>query len=275
MVTPKDTGVTSGVPDKPVEALPVANLISGDEVSAPEVKPWKYQDLAQKKAEEKKVVDEDLKEEIRQEMQPEILKQAELLKAEAYEMAHAEGYEAGFKQGSEDGKSQAYEAAEAEAKQLLSEQVKSLQSLIESMSEPYQLISESVFESLARLALEMAAKVVDVEVQLHHDWVLKAIHEAIAKLPDDSEHLDIQVNSEDFAVVEKYQQSEQKKWRITADSDLPKGTCRVKHKSSVVINNWQLRLKTFLEETDTLVSKLAVEPDSLASPNKTSPQLDN
>ncbi|PLA73905.1 hypothetical protein CYQ88_08695 [Hydrogenovibrio sp. SC-1] len=272
MATPKDTGVTSGVPDKPVEALPVANLISADEVAAPEVKTWKYQDLAQKEPNDKKVVDAELKEKIRQEMQPEIQKQAEILKAETYEKAHAEGYEAGFIEGSEAGKKQAYEAVEAEAKQLLSEQVKSLQNLIESMGEPYQLISESVFESLSRLALEMAAKVVEVDIQLHQDWVLKALHEAIAKLPEDSEHLDIQVHPDDLAVIEKYQQTEQKKWRISADSDLPKGSCRVKHKSSVVVNNWQLRLKSFMEETDTLVSKLAVEPDSLNSSTKPTSQ---
>lgn len=275
MVTPKDTGVTSGVPDKPVETLPVANLISADEIPAPEVKTWKYQDLAQKEVSDKKAVDEDVRETIRQEMQPEILKQAEILKAETYEKAHAEGYEAGFNEGAEAGKKQAYESAEVEAKQLLSEQVKSLQSLIESMSEPYQLISESVFESLSRLALEMAAKVVEVDVQLHQDWVLKALHEAITKLPEDSEHLDIQVHPDDLAVIEQYQQTEQKKWRISADSDLPKGSCRVKHKSSVVINNWQIRLKSFMEETDTLVSKLAIEPDSLTSPAKPTTNLDD
>lgn len=262
----KNTGIPSNVPDKPVEALPVANLISADSVSTPEIKTWKYQDLAKSDVAKNAEADDVMKEKIRQEMQPEILKQAEILKAETFEKAQTEGYEVGFKEGAEVGKKQAYDTVEEEAKQLLSEQVKSLQNLIESLSEPYQLISESVFESLARLTLEMAAKVVEVEVQLHQDWVLKTIHEAIAKLPEDSEHLDIQIHPDDLALVEKYQQANHKKWRLMADSDLPKGSCRVKHKSSVVINNWQLRLKSFMDETDMLVSKLAIEPDSLISP---------
>jgi len=268
MAISKDTGVTNGVPDKPVESLPVASVISADAVSSPEIKTWKYQDLDQKEVTENQAVNDNIKEKIRQEMQPEMLKQVEILKKEAFEKAQAEGYAAGLKEGMEVGTQQAYKAAEEEAAQLLSEQVKSLQNLMDSLSEPYHLVSQSVFESLARLAIEMAARVVDVNVQLHHEWVLSAIQEAIAKLPEDIEHIDIQIHPEDLALVEKYQQSNQKKWRLIADSELPKGSCRVKHKSSIVINDWQLRLKSFLDETDTLVSKLAVEPDPLIEPTK-------
>lgn len=263
MSSSKSTGVTPDVPDQPIESLPIANLISADEIPEPEIKPWKYQDLAEKKVVEKPVVDEAEKAKIRQEMQPELLKEIEALKKETIEKSEKEGYEVGLKQGIEVGTKQAYDSVEEEAQQLLSAQVKSIQNLLEALSEPYQLISQSVFESLSRLTIEMASRVVEMEVQQHHDWILKAIKEAIATLPEDSEHLDIQIHPDDLEVVEKYQQSHSTKWRIIADSDLPKGSCRVKHKSSVVINDWQLRLKSFLEETDTLVSKLAIEPDPL------------
>jgi len=249
------------------ENLPVASLMRADEVAEPEIKAFQYLDLEQEEVKKEQKIRADVKEQIRKELQPEMVRKATLLKKEVYEKSHKEGYESGYQEGLEKGRKEAYEAADKEADATLSSQVKSIQKLLESMSQPYQDISQNVFESLCHLSVDLAARIVPVEIALHKEWIIDAIQEAVQKLPDDSEPIDVFLHSADLEIVDKYLQSNKVNWRLNADDDLQEGTCRIKQNSSVVMNDWKSRLDELLGDTESLFKKLAKQPNKVLNSN--------
>jgi flagellar assembly protein FliH len=254
-----DTPLTKSAPGEE-EALPVATLLRADEVKTPEIKPWQYQDLAKEEAEKARKLRSDVEEKLREEIRPEILRRASVLKKEAYETAQKEGYDAGYQEGLEKGRKEAFDKAEKEADAALSVQVKSLQKLVEAMSDPYQQIAQNVFESLAKLSVDLAEKLVASEIQSRHDWILTVVQEAIGKLPDDSVQLEVILNPDNADIVQKYQQAHQKKWRLQTDDSLEVGTCKIKQGSSLIINDWRTRLDELLENALATAEKVAKEP---------------
>lgn len=262
-----DTPLTKDAPGEE-EALPVATLLRADEVEAPEIKAWQYQDLAKEEAEKEQKLRSDVEEKLREEIRPEILRRASVLKKEAYESAQKEGYDAGYQEGLEVGRKEAFEKAEKEADAALSAQVKSMQNLVEAMSDPYQQIAQSVFESLAKLSLDLAETLVGEEVQSRHDWVLEAVQEAIGQLPDDSVQLEVILNPKDADIIQKYQQAHQKKWRLQTDDSVAVGSCKIKQGSSLIVNDWRPRMSELLESAQAASERVAKEASQpLASPN--------
>lgn len=249
------------------ENLPVASLMRADEVSEPEIKAFQYMDLEREEIRKEQKVRADVKEQIRREMEPELVRKATLLKKEAYEKSQKEGYDSGYQEGLEKGRKEAYEAAEKEADATLSSQVKSIQKLLESMSQPYQDVSQNIFESLCHLSLDLAARIVPVEVQMHKEWVIEAVQEAVQKLPDDSDPIEVFLHSSDLEIVEKYLQSNQNNWHLMADDLLQEGTCRIKQNSSIVMNDWKSRMDELLGDTESLFKKIAKEPNKVLNSN--------
>lgn len=252
------------------ENLPVASLMRADEVAEPEIKAFQYMDLEQEEVQKEQKVRADVKEQIRREMEPELVRKATLLKKEVYETSQKEGYEAGYQEGLEKGRKEAYEAAEKEAEAVLSSQVKSVQKLLESMSQPYQDISQNIFESLCHLSIDLASRIVPVEIERHQEWIIDAVQEAVQKLPDDSDPIDVFLHSSDLEVVERYLQTTQNNWRLVADDVLEEGTCRIKQNSSTVMNDWKSRLDELLGDTESLFKKIAKEPNKVLNSNSQS-----
>lgn len=252
------------------ENLPVASLMRADEVAEPEIKAFQYMDLEQEEVQKEQKVRADVKEQIRREMEPELVRKATLLKKEVYETSQKEGYETGYQEGLEKGRKEAYEAAEKEAEAVLSSQVKSVQKLLESMSQPYQDISQNIFESLCHLSIDLASRIVPVEIERHQEWIIDAVQEAVQKLPDDSDPIDVFLHSSDLEVVERYLQTTQNNWRLVADDVLEEGTCRIKQNSSTIMNDWKSRLDELLGDTESLFKKIAKEPNKVLNSNSKS-----
>lgn len=262
-----DTPLTKDAPGEE-EALPVATLLRADEVATPEIKPWQYQDLGKEEAEKEQKLRADVEEKLREEIRPEILRRASVLKKEAYESSQKEGYDAGYQEGLEKGRKEAFEKVEKEADAALSVQVKSLQKLVEAMSDPYQQIAQNVFESLAKLSLDLAETLVGEEVQSRHDWILGVVQEAVGQLPDDSVQLEVILNPNDADIIQKYQQAHQKKWRLQTDESVETGTCKIKQGSSLIVNDWRTRMNELLETAQATSEKVAKEPNQpLATPS--------
>lgn len=256
-----DTVLTKSAPGDE-EALPVATLLRAEEVAAPEIKPWHYQELGSIEQAKAQQLRSEVEEKLREEIRPEIMRRASVLKKEAFDTAKKEGYDAGYQAGLEKGQKDAFEQAQQEAKTVLAEKVRALETLLEAMSQPYQQIAQEVFGSLAKLSIQMAEKLIEFEVTTREDWILNAVQEAISQLPDDDLPLDIILNPQDATLIETYQQAHQKKWHIQSDDSIPLGQCKVKQGHSLVVNDWRQRLQDFVQASETVVERMTQENET-------------
>ena len=238
------------------ENLPVATVLPAEDVPDPEIKPWHFtdfeQELAQQKQEKKVVVTQALRREIEKKKK----KETQLLKKEAYETAQKEGYEAGFAQGEEAGRTQAFEQAKQQADARLSKQVASLETVIETLAEPYQHLKASVFESLASLAIELAGRLVHLEVSQHQAWLYEAIEQAVNQLPDEQAAVEVQLHPDDLASIEAHLNQDHAHWNLVASKHISPGSCQVKQGHSVVVNDWKTRLDALLGDAQALAKRM-------------------
>lgn len=245
------------------EPLPIATVISGKRFKDKPVTAWQFSDLEQEERAQEAKVRSDVMEQIRREAAPELEQQAKLVKKEAYEKAQKEGHQAGYEEGLELGRKEAFEKAEKEAEMMLSQEVKSIHGLLEAMASPYENISQDVFQSIANLSIELAKRIVKAEVSANCDWVINAIQEAMIKLPDDSKSVEIEIHPDDFSVVEQYLEANPKKWQLVAQESIPRGACRLRQNTSIVVNDWQARLDEFLDDSYILSKSIAKEPNQM------------
>lgn len=229
--------------------VPVSELLRAKEVEVAdnEVKPWHFEDLGKLEVKQQDQAKEELSVELRDELKAELIRQTSIIKKEAFLKAQKEGYEAGYQDGLEKGKVEAIKKTEQEAEVVLSAQVKSLQNLLESMSTPYNEISQDVFVSLAHLVAQLSAQVIQRSVEQNSRWIVECIQEAIEQLPESESKLTIELNEKDLVVVQKYLEISQHAWVLKANTELRSGTCRVKQDFSIVTNDWEERLSQLMD----------------------------
>ncbi|WP_173290961.1 FliH/SctL family protein [Thiosulfativibrio zosterae] len=252
-----------------IDELPEAKLLRADQLGRlgnPEVKAWRFSDLAQDEVKEQQELRADVLARVRKEIAPEVSRQTTLLKKEAFEKAHKEGYDAGFQQGLAQGKQQAYDEAVLKADAELKPQVERLLSLLDFLKSPYGAIEQQVFKSFADLAVALAEKLVKAQIAESTDWVIKAVQDSVDLLPEDTATLEIELNPQDIDLVSKYQADFDKTWVLKRNPDMPLGSCRVKQNFSVVENIWQKRLAELLDETHQVI-KHAVQPSPDSNAN--------
>ncbi|MDR9499581.1 MAG: FliH/SctL family protein [Hydrogenovibrio sp.] len=239
------------------ENLPVATVLPAEEVSEPDVKAWHFTDFEKEEVEQARTHKVEVTQQLRREIEPRIKKETQLLKKEAYESAKKEGYEAGLEQGRQEGRQQAFDQAKQEADAALTPKVESLGALLDTMASPYQAISEQVFESLSELAIALASRLVELEVDQHQAWLKEAIEEAVAQLPDEDAAIEVHLNPEDYNALTDYLNASARNWTLKSAARIKPGTCEVKQHNSIVVNDWQTRLETLLGDTRTLAAQLA------------------
>lgn len=250
-----------------------AVLMSSDQVNDTQVTRWQFENLEQKEVQKHQKIRQEVIDQLRKEVAPEVEEQATLIKRQAFEEAQQKGYDEGFKQGVQSGKLEGKHQAEKDASEILQPQVKALQDMAEFMATPYQQISEEVFEQLAQVSLKIAEKIVEKEMSQHHDWVLKAVNKAIERLPKTTETIEINVNPDDLMTLETYGSEHNKAWKLVADESIVSGACRVNLHSSTVVNDWKEQLEYLIEDTFAVAQNLSNEntPEAEDSaPNRSS-----
>ncbi|KUJ71643.1 FliH/SctL family protein [Thiomicrospira sp. WB1] len=244
------------------ENLPVATVLPAEEVPEPDIKAWQFTDFeqeAQQQAKEHKV---EVTQQLRREIEPRIRKETQLLKKEAYDSAKKEGYDAGFEQGQQEGRQQAFDQAKQEADAALAPKVESLSTLLETMAAPYQSLSNQVFETLADLSIELASRLVALEVDQHQAWLKQAIEEAVAQLPEDDARIEVHLNPQDYDTVAEQVDLSTRNWTLKSVERIEPGTCEVKQNNSIVVNDWRTRLEQLLGDTQALAAQLAGHKNS-------------
>jgi len=223
-------------------AQEVASLIPAKEVPQPEVRAWKLSNLEFEAIHKEASTEQAVYDEIKQKMQPEINRQTEVLKKEAYELAKQEGFDAGYAEGKVLGEQEAKEIALAEAQTALENKIQTMDSLLKSFNAPYEFLEQKVFENLADLALNMAEEVIQKEIsQLSSEWVVKIVNESISALNDTSQPIEIFLHPEDLSLIQTHAAAFSENWNFQPSEDVTAGTCQIKQGFSSVEHDWKNR----------------------------------
>ncbi len=222
-------------------------VVSAEDIPEPNIQKWHLGNLAQVELKKEEKVRSDVIDQIRKEVAPRLIEQTSLIKKNAFEEARTKGYEDGFKQGVKAGRLEGKSQSAKEAEEALAPQVKSLQDLSEFMCIPYEEISEDVFQNLSNIVIEIAGRLVRHNIEQDDEWVISVIKDAVAKLPNDSDPIEIYLNPMDLALIERFAEKHKNSWNLVVDESLSIGCCCVKQNSSLLIDNWQAKLKDLLE----------------------------
>ncbi|MBN2864673.1 MAG: hypothetical protein JXK16_01575 [Thiotrichales bacterium] len=222
----------------------VAGIISASEVSAPEIQTWNLHDLSSDVDVKAQAREREIYSEIEKKLQPEINRQTEILKKEAYEEAKKAGFDAGYNDGKKLGEQEAKDIALAEAETKLAEKIASLEGLMVSLNAPYKLIEMQVFEHLSSLALHIAEEVIQQQITDKPEWIMQTIHQAIEVLNDDLSPLEILLNPDDFALIESIKTGFSEHWSVKPSEKISLGTCQVKQNFSSIEHNWKNRFES-------------------------------
>ncbi|MDX1795872.1 MAG: FliH/SctL family protein [Hydrogenovibrio sp.] len=265
---------TPSLAENEEQDLPKATLLTADSVPEPTIKAWKFSNLEQDEVRKEEKIRSDVLDQIRKEVAPQIREQTSLIKKQAFEEAQKKGYDEGFQQGIKAGKLEGKSQAAKEAEEVLAPQVKSLQELAEFMCTPYQQVSEQVFSQLTQIAIELARKIVEKNIEKDKKWVLEAVKKSVERLPNEVDAIEVHVHPTDKDVIEKYANKNAAKWILIADENVGSGTCIVKQNASTLVNDWREQLSELIEQAYGVSEKIASTaedaPSSANNPNPNS-----
>ncbi|MEA3406333.1 MAG: FliH/SctL family protein [Pseudomonadota bacterium] len=222
----------------------VAKLIPSSEVTEPEIQAWSLNNLVRDADQKIKDQEQAVYSQLEKKLQPEIQRQTEILKKEAYESAKKEGFDEGYDEGKKLGEQEARDIALAESEAQLSEKLTRLEALITSLEAPYKLLESQVFEHLSSLALHVAEEVIQQQISEKPEWVMKTIQEAIDALGDDLSPLEISLNPDDYVLIQSLKASFLDSWKVKMSDKVEAGTCQVRQNNSSIEHNWKNRFES-------------------------------
>lgn len=128
--------------------------------------------------------------------------------------------EEGFAQGQTEG----YQAGLRQAQGV----IERLNLLVSHLSRPLAELDAEVEHALTQLAVQVARKLVNEDLQLHPEHVAGAVHQAIAALAGTPRDLKIHVHPEDATILrDTLTPATDARWTLVPDGALSRGDCRV------------------------------------------------
>lgn len=253
------------------DAPEVATLIQAKDINAPQIRAWQLSNLAEEDKQKAQAVEEQVVAKIKAQIQPEITRQTELLKKEAFEAAKREGFDQGYAEGKALGEQEGREIALAEAKEALLPEIERMHTLLSALNAPYERLEANVFENLVNLAVHLAEEVIEQAVQGSSDWMLKIIRDSVGLLQDDLSPIEITLNPQDLLLIETHGGEFAKHWHLQGDPDVALGTCRIKQGFSSVEHNWKNRFETMSVKLQ--AQALAEQSAEAGSPAEEAPDV--
>lgn len=144
------------------------------------------------------------------------------------------GHQEGFSQGQKEGFGQGIQDAQQQAAMQLQQELDRLASLYDSLSSARAQLEPEIEQVLVQLSMQLAASLVQAELQQHQHHLLALIEQAIDALPVGVEWLQIVANSQDLEWLQQHYQSHQVQWQLLADDSLSPGSLTLKTKQSLV-----------------------------------------
>ena len=149
---------------------------------------------------------------------------------ESFQQGEKKGYEAGYEKGHAEGLKNGYD----ENLKLLSQQSEQLNSLMESLSEPFKELDEQVEQELVKLAMSVAAQIIRREIKTDPGQVIGAVREAISALPSSSRKITLHLHPEDAVLVRSALALDEMSpaWEIIEEPLITRGGCKVDTETS-------------------------------------------
>ncbi|MCX7101880.1 MAG: flagellar assembly protein FliH [Methylobacter sp.] len=149
----------------------------------------------------------------------------ESMQKQAYEEAFAQGNTQGFQKGLEEGLKKGYE----DSLHLVQGQVATLVSLMEALSQPFELLDHEVENELVKLAIAIAAQIIRREIKLDPGQIVAVIREALNVLPLAAQKITLKLNPEDADLVRSVLvlDDTSPSWGLIEDPLITRGGCKV------------------------------------------------
>jgi flagellar assembly protein FliH len=152
------------------------------------------------------------------------------------DQARREGYEQGLGEGRR--------AAHGE----LQRQLQHLRSLCDALARPLEDVDAAVERQLAELAMLVARGVLQAELRLQPEHLLKIVRKAIGALPAATARIDIIVHPQSAALLrEGLSEAEERGWCIVEDPQLKPGDCRIAGADSRIDASIETRLAAMMD----------------------------
>lgn len=152
------------------------------------------------------------------------------------EQARREGHEQGLAEGRK--------AARVE----LERQLQQLRALCDALARPLADVDAAVERQLAELAMLVARGVLQTELRLHPEHLLKMVRKAIGALPAATASIDIIVHPKSAALLrDGLAEADERGWRIVEDTQLKPGDCRISGADSRIDASIETRLAAMVD----------------------------
>ncbi|MAV30395.1 MAG: flagellar assembly protein FliH [Cycloclasticus sp.] len=161
----------------------------------------------------------------------------EKLQEQALQEASKRGYEDGFSKG--------IKAAEAQ----IAQKVKSLQSIMQSLVNPYEEFDERVENEITSLAIQMSKQLIRRELKADAGQVVGVVKEALTALPSSSQNIKLFLHPEDAELVKSALSLEDEaRWEVVEDPVITRGGCRVETDVSTIDATVENRLLAIIAQ---------------------------
>lgn len=165
------------------------------------------------------------------------------------EEARREGYEQGLAEG------------RAAARDDLQAQLQQLRKLCDALARPLADVDTAVERQLAELAMLVARGVLQAELHVRPEHLLRIVRKAIAALPAATADVDICVAPQTAALLrEGLEEAAERDWHIVEDAQLEPGDCRIVTANSRIDASIETRIAAMVAAA--LDEDIAVPPPS-------------
>lgn len=245
------------------EQIPVTKLVQSTDLQSPNIEPWKLSSFEKDEVAETSKVSDEVFEKLQREMQPEIQKQAELIKKDAYDSAFKQGYDEGFQKGLEEGSKQGELEAKAQVMETIEPKIEQFDAILSVLHKPFDSLEQKIYSDLVDFALHVAQTVIKKNVLEDKDWILNSVQESVEQLPESSSVINVYLHPDDLAFLQISKPSISEKWQLHESHNVDKGTCLVKQDYSTILNSWVARFDDIVEQTSQ--EKMVESEDSTSS----------
>lgn len=175
-----------------------------------------------------------------EEVQPLTIEEVEAVRQDAYN----EGFSAGEKDGFHAGQIKAQQEAQA----ALEPRLQALEQIMQQLFTPIAEQDQQLEAALLSLVQNIAAQVIQRELQLDSSQISKVLREALKLLPVEGEQIKIFLNPQDFEQIKQLRERHEENWRILEDESLQAGGCRVESGSTRIDASLETRIQTLTKQ---------------------------
>jgi flagellar assembly protein FliH len=146
------------------------------------------------------------------------------------ESIHEQAYNEGFALGQKEGLQQ--------KKQELDNNIASLRSIIEMLTEPLKELDDDVVNQLAQLSMTVAKQVVRRELHTEEGEIVGIVREAMTALPASTRKIILKIHPDDAELVRNAfslgdeAESDELRWKLIEDPMITRGGCKVSSENS-------------------------------------------